>query len=85
MSKEILFEKTKDLFGGKFVLPPEHRLVCRFCVRLTPKQRERFFSSSENPSETLRNLIVDFLDGTNSVQPSQTGTQPKRGKYGSKR
>lgn len=68
--------ETKDLFGGAFIQPPELRLVCRFCVRLTPKQRETFFDRSSglgvSPSESLRNLIVEFIDSSPPAKAQQT-------------
>lgn len=55
----------KDLFGGEYVLPPEKRLLARFCVRLTPKQKERFAefaqAQKKDPSELLREYVISLV------------------------
>jgi len=54
-----------DLFGGKYTLPPDSRLLLRISVRLSPIQKERFFAlcSSRNitPSEAVREIVLSMI------------------------
>jgi len=54
-----------DLFGGEYRLPPETRLLSRFSFRLSPGQKERFFSlasgSSRTPSDLLRDYVLSLV------------------------
>jgi hypothetical protein len=61
----IPYVPERDMFGGEYRLPPETRLLVRFSVRLSPGQKERFFSHSKSrgktPSEVLRECVLSMI------------------------
>jgi len=54
-----------DLFGGKYLLPPDDRLLLRISVRLSPDQKRRFFSvcadRNVTPSEAVRESVLAMI------------------------
>jgi len=69
MKKESVCDRLKlpesDLFGGKYILPPDRRLLLRISVRLSPSQKKRFFAlcSFRNitPSEAIREIVLSMI------------------------
>ncbi len=70
MKKEVeISERCRlpesDLFGGKYILPPDARLLLRVSVRLSPDQKKRFFalcaSRGCTPSEAIREIVLSMI------------------------
>jgi len=55
----------RDLFGGKYTLPPDGRLLLRLSVRLSPDQKKRFFAvcsgCNKTPSEMVRESVLSII------------------------
>ena len=54
-----------DLFGGRYVLPPDDRLLLRISVRLSPVQKKKFFNvcagRNVTPSEAVRESVLAMI------------------------